>query len=196
MPKQRITKEMVIDAAFQLLREGGEEQVLVKNIAAALSCSVQPIYSCFENMDLLRQELSKMSAEVMEKYIGERLVQENLFESTGKAYLAFSKEEPHLFKSYFLKKRSGINSFDDLYAMEANSNVAAHISKTLGISEESAKKLHLNMIIYNTGISFMLISAGGNLSIQELNEKLEGAYDAFLSAAKNEEAQYEINRNL
>ena len=45
MPKQRITKEMVIEAAFELARTGGMEQVIVKNIAQKLGCSVQPIYS-------------------------------------------------------------------------------------------------------------------------------------------------------
>jgi AcrR family transcriptional regulator len=186
MPKQRITKEMVMDAAFQLLREGGEEQVLVKSIAAALSCSVQPIYSYCENMDALRQEISEMAADFMRNYIGEHLNKENPFESTGKAYISFAKEEPHLFKSYFLRKRSGINSFDDLYAAEAEKNMAAYLAKTLGISESSAKKLHMNMIVYNMGLSFMMISAGCNLSEQELGGKLEGAYKAFLSVAKNE----------
>lgn len=45
MPKQRITKEMVVEAAFEIAREQGMEQVVVKSIAARLNCSVQPIYS-------------------------------------------------------------------------------------------------------------------------------------------------------
>lgn len=45
MPKQKITKDMVIDAAFELARNDGMEQVIVKNIAEKLGCSVQPIYS-------------------------------------------------------------------------------------------------------------------------------------------------------
>lgn len=184
MPKQRITKEMVLDAAFQLLRKGGEEQVLVKNIAAALSCSVQPIYSYCENMEMLRQELSDMSAIFMRNYTSNRINQKNLFESTGKAYIAFAKEEPHLFKNYFLRKRSGITSFNDLYTAEANSGMAAHIAKTHGISESNAKKLHMDMIVYSTGISFMLISSECNFSEQELNEKLDRAYRIFLAASK------------
>ena len=55
MPKQKITREMVVGAAFQLAREGGMERVLVKDIAARLGCSVQPIYSCFRNMGELRR---------------------------------------------------------------------------------------------------------------------------------------------
>ena len=39
MPKQRITKEMVINTAFELARTGGMEQVLVKTIAEKLGCS-------------------------------------------------------------------------------------------------------------------------------------------------------------
>ena len=42
MPKQKITKEMVVNAAFELARSGGMEQVLVKSIAEKLGCSVQP----------------------------------------------------------------------------------------------------------------------------------------------------------
>ena len=33
MPKQRITKEMVVNAAFEIARNSGMEQVMVKNIA-------------------------------------------------------------------------------------------------------------------------------------------------------------------
>ena len=55
MPKQRITKEMVVNAAFELARAGGMEQVLVKTIAERLGCSVQPIYSYCNNMEELRR---------------------------------------------------------------------------------------------------------------------------------------------
>lgn len=71
MPKQRITKEMVLSAAFKLLRQGGESKVLVKSIAAELSCSVQPIYSYCKNMDTLRDELSQMAANFMKNYVSE-----------------------------------------------------------------------------------------------------------------------------
>lgn len=36
MPKQRITKEMVVNAAFEIARNSGMEQVMVKNIAEKL----------------------------------------------------------------------------------------------------------------------------------------------------------------
>ena len=62
MPKQRITKDMVVEAAFELAREGGMEQVLVKNIAEKLGCSVQPIYSYCSNMEELKKEVQSRTA--------------------------------------------------------------------------------------------------------------------------------------
>ncbi len=32
MPKQRITKEMIVDAAFEIAKTEGMEQVLIKNL--------------------------------------------------------------------------------------------------------------------------------------------------------------------
>ena len=46
---------MILEVAFKLARENGYEQVVVKNIAAEMGCSVQPIYSYFSNMDALKQ---------------------------------------------------------------------------------------------------------------------------------------------
>jgi AcrR family transcriptional regulator len=49
-PKQSITREMIIDAAFSLVREKGISSLLVRGIAKKLHCSTQPVYSCFSNM--------------------------------------------------------------------------------------------------------------------------------------------------
>ena len=45
MPKQKITKEMVVDTAFDIARQDGMDRVLIKKIAGKLGCYVQPIYS-------------------------------------------------------------------------------------------------------------------------------------------------------
>ena len=40
MPKQKITKEMVVDTAFDIARKDGMDRVLIKKIAGKLGCSV------------------------------------------------------------------------------------------------------------------------------------------------------------
>ena len=45
--KKQVTKEMILTAALELLREGGIEAVNVKALAHRLNCSTQPIYLSF-----------------------------------------------------------------------------------------------------------------------------------------------------
>ena len=63
MPKQRINKDTVVHAAFELARTEGLENVTVKDIASMLNCSVQPIYSYCRSMDGLRNEVCRMAGD-------------------------------------------------------------------------------------------------------------------------------------
>ena len=69
MPRQRITKEMVVEAAFSLAREGGMEKVLVKNIAERIGCSVQPVYCYCRNMDGLRADVVEYTGKFIQEYV-------------------------------------------------------------------------------------------------------------------------------
>ena len=115
MPKQRITKEMVVDAAFEIAKSSGMEQVLVKNIADRIGCSVQPIYSYCRNMDGLRRDVAARVRCFVREYVAERIDRDDLFRSTGRAYIQLAKEQPHLYKIFILHRREGISSLEDLY---------------------------------------------------------------------------------
>ena len=68
MPKQNITKEMIVEAAFEIARNGGMEQVMVKNIADKLHCSVQPIYSYCTNIEGLRNDVIERVKQFVNDY--------------------------------------------------------------------------------------------------------------------------------
>ena len=186
MPKQRITRQMVMEAAFELLREGGESHVLVKNVASHIGCSVQPIYSYFDNMESLRHELAGMAGTYLSDYVAKRIDGKDPFVDTGKAYVDFAKEEPHLFKSYFLRKRPDIASFDELYKAEAGPAIADYLVGKLGITKRQAIDLHINMIIATAGIAFLLISTGGDLPQQDLYDRLDQFFQAFVGQMRNQ----------
>lgn len=183
MPKQRITKEMVVDAAFELARSGGMEQVMVKNIADRLGCSVQPIYSYCQNMEGLRQDVMERVKNFVREYAAVRIDPEDLFRSTGRAYVQIAKEEPNLFKLFILHRREGIRSLDDLYQSEASPETAEWISKKLHIGIEQAKELHLNMLIYTIGIGAVFAMTEPGIPAEEIFVRQEAAYEAFLGQA-------------
>lgn len=181
MPKQRITKQMVVNAAFEIARINGMEQVMVKNIAEKIGCSVQPIYSYCKNMERLRHDVIMQVGNFIGEYITEHIDEDDIFGSTGRAYIQLAKEEPHLFKIFILHKRSGIASLEDLYQSETNPHTAGVIAEKLNISMEQAKELHMHMLIYTIGIGTIFSVTTPGISVNEIYEQQEMAYKAFLN---------------
>ncbi|MDE6616374.1 MAG: TetR/AcrR family transcriptional regulator [Lachnospiraceae bacterium] len=180
MPKQKITKEMVVNAAFELARDGGMENVLVKNIANRLNCSVQPVYTYCNNMAGLQKDVTEKANDFVQKYISANIDKRNLFQSTGQAYIKLAKEEPGIFKIFILKQRENIASLNDLYQSEASPQIAGYIAEALGISIGQAKQLHINMLIYTIGIGTILSVTTPGIPAGEILSQQETAYNAFL----------------
>lgn len=185
MPKQRITREMVVDAAFETARSEGMEQVMVKTIAERLHCSVQPVYSYCQNMNGLRKAVIERTNAFIQEYVAKRIDKENLFQSSGQAYIQLAKEEPHLYKLFILHERSNISSLQDLYEKHGSSHMAQAISALCGIDIEAAKQLHLHMLIYTIGIGTIFAVSKPGIAPDEIYAQQEEAYQAFLDYTIN-----------
>lgn len=189
MPKQRITKEMVVDAAFEIARKDGIEKATVKTIAEKLGCSVQPIYSYCKNMDGLKNDVAENARTFILAEVGKTVDRNDLFRSTGHAYIQIAKNEPHIFRMYLFQERKNVSSLDDIYCSETNPNVSKIIAENLNISISAAKRLHLNMLIYTIGTGTIYSVTSSSISEAEIFNQQELAYEAFLKQA------LEDNRN-
>ena len=56
-PKVKVTKEEIIAAALEILRQKGMEAVNARAVAAALGCSTQPIFSNYSSMGVLQHDV-------------------------------------------------------------------------------------------------------------------------------------------
>lgn len=195
MPKQRITKEMVVNAAFEIARNSGMEKVMVKSIAEGIGCSVQPIYSYCQNMEGLRRDVVEQVKHFIREYVAAHIDRNDLFRSTGKAYIQLAGEEPHLFKIFILHRRDGISSLDDLYRSETDPHVAEFIAADLGISIEQARRLHLNMLIYTIGIGTVFSVSTPGISTDEILTQQETAYEAFIRQMTDSGAEIAADGN-
>ncbi|RGU92857.1 TetR/AcrR family transcriptional regulator [Clostridium sp. AF15-17LB] len=195
MPRQRLTKDMVVKAAFDLAREGGLENVTVKGISQKLDCSVQPVYCYCRNMSGLKQDVIDYTGSYLQSFINERLDVNDMFQSMGMAHAQFAKAEPHLYRLYFLRKRDDVHSFEDIYKKETDPQIAEFIARQLGITIEKARQLHLNMLIYNTGISFILTALGSDTDIGRVHDLLTQAKDIFTHSIIADSKQEEPNEN-
>lgn len=183
MPKQRITKEMVVSAAFEIARAEGMEQVMAKTIAAKIGCSVQPIYSYCKNMAGLRQDVAAQAGNFIREYAAKHVDKNDLFRSTDKAYIRLAEEEPHLFKIFILHQRQGISSLQDLYEAEAGAHTAEFIADSLDISISQARQLHMHMLVYTIGLGAIFSVTTPGIPIEEIYAQQEQAYEAFFCAS-------------
>ncbi len=182
MPKQRITKEMILDVAFNLAREKGYEQVVVKNIADEIGCSVQPIYSYFNNMDTLREAVLGVAMQFYNQYIYSRVNKDGILESMARANVAFAKYETNLFKLLFLQKLNGLNSFNDIYEWMGDKQATKQLAEKLLLPEEKVKDVYIMLIVFTHGVATMIATGGANISDDESASILEKAYLAFVKA--------------
>ena len=54
-PKVKITKKMVEDASFEVIRRKGHENLNARTISEYLGCSTQPVLYSFKTVDEIRE---------------------------------------------------------------------------------------------------------------------------------------------
>ena len=153
-PKVKITKEDIIKTAVELVRREGTGALNARAIAAALSCSTQPVFSNFATMDELQQATV---AAAYERYLG--FIQSEVesekyppYKAFGIAYIRFAQEEKALFRLLFMRDRTG----EDLSPSPDFEQSVQMIMQANGLPRETAMRMHLEMWACVHGIGTML----------------------------------------
>ncbi|MDY3849355.1 MAG: TetR/AcrR family transcriptional regulator, partial [Bullifex sp.] len=68
-PRSKITREMIIDAAYEIVRELGEGSLNARSIADRLGCSTQPVLYVFRTMDEIRECVYQKADEYHSEYL-------------------------------------------------------------------------------------------------------------------------------
>ena len=105
-----ITKEMIIDAAFNITKEKGFSKLSNREIAKYLNCSIRPIYYQFKDVEDLNKHLFKKVEEYFYNYLTSDIkYKDKVYLSTGINYIKFAREENNLFKLMFMSDLSVTN---------------------------------------------------------------------------------------
>ena len=173
-PRVKITKESVTQAALELCRLGGSEKINARSIAAHLGCSTQPIFSNFENMEEVQNEVSARAYDAYLDFLRAEAESGKYprYKAYGMAYIRFAKEEKELFKLLFMCDRSGKN----LTTSPDFSESVEIIMEKNGLDRERAERMHLEMWALVHGIAVMLATSFLELSWECISDMLTDVY--------------------
>ena len=104
--KKQITREKILEAATQLLLEGGMEAVNIKALAKALHCSTQPIYLSFENMEDLRRALIPLAVQRFAELLRTGTADNEVPCLYDMNYIRLAQKEPQLFRFLFVRRNA------------------------------------------------------------------------------------------
>jgi AcrR family transcriptional regulator len=178
-PKTIVSKEAILEVAFQLTREHGFQSVNARVIAKQLGCSTHPIFRAYANMTELKEDLFRYIENFYNQFMESRMSGSNLFLSIGLAYIQFARKESNLFQMIFMTHNFELKDFMDLINQEDNREIIRAIALSSALDEERAKKLYLHVWLYTHGIASMVSMNNVRLSDEQIEGMLKDAYIAF-----------------
>ena len=104
---RKVSKEQIIDAAVEVLRDDGFSAINARSVAKKLGCSTQPIYFSFKNMDELKAALTERAIELHTQRVRDSLRahegSDSRYSSYGMGFVKFAAEEKQLFRWLYLE---------------------------------------------------------------------------------------------
>ena len=83
---------MILDAAFEIVRQDGMEKLSNRELANKLKCSIRPIYYQFENVEEMQKELYIKIEKFFYKFLLDNMVKGiPQYKQVGINYIKFAK---------------------------------------------------------------------------------------------------------
>lgn len=185
--KETITIEKILDTAFLMTREEGFANVTARKVAAKAGCSTQPIFRVYKNMEELWDAVYEKAVAFFRDYYSlYPRIAKAPFSNLGMAYIAFAREEKHLFELLFVSGGEGSEEkrrksmYEVLNGEEGNVVYEINLAASLGCPNPS--DLFMKMWIFIHGAACMSLTGDYDLSDRETMDLLEHSYEAFANA--------------
>ena len=188
--KAKVTKAMIVDAAFAIARETGAENINARTVSERLNCSTQPVMYHFATIEELKKTVYAKADRYHSEYLMDRKSpQKGAALGIGMNYIRFAIEEPHLFRFLFQSDFFCGTTLLELIDAEELTPVLSAMQGALKISMEQTKKVFLTVFLFAHGYASMI--ANNSLKYDEalINSHLEQAYRGAILAAQEEMPQ-------
>lgn len=182
----RITKEMILNAAFDITRNEGIEKLSNREIAKKMNCSIRPIYYQFKNSEELYKALYNKINSYFYDFIMKNIVDDiPHYKQIGINYIKFAQEETNLFKVLFMSPARNLpNTFVET-DKTGFAGVVAAIKLSTHLSDKDIKSFHTKMWIFVHGIATLTVSRSFKFTDEQIRDLLSQEFQALMLLEEN-----------
>ncbi len=175
-PRFKFSQEEVISCAVALIRAEGAQALTARNLAKHLGATTKPIFSLFESMDALWEQVLREADRQYQQFLRHAIAHSVYppYKASGMAYIRFAREEKELFKLLFMRDRSGetVPPEDASFAY-----ILPMIQDAVGLTPEEARRFHVESWLFAHGIAAMIATSFLDWDEETVSRALT---DAFL----------------
>ncbi len=184
-PKQKISKELILKAAYQIVRENGIDAVNARKISQALSCSTQPVYSCFATMEQLRKSVFEYSCNKFCAQVTDNQDDPNFLSLSAKWYLRLMRAEPNLYRMLYFSDGFNASKLSSLISSyTSNDVIVAKMSSIYRLDEDSCRQILMRTFALLHGIGALVAFNSFEISDDEIIGMVKQTAAEMVHAAK------------
>ena len=173
--KTQITKEKILQAAYEILEEAGIGAVGIKAIAARLGCSTQPVSWHFGSMTELKKALysyagAKLFEELPGQMAGKKAI--DAFFASGVYYISAACDHPNVFR--FINVDDPMDTIGEeiygeggLFSFQFDAEAAQMLAAEYDVDPEIIGETVRDIVVYTHGRAVMMMFDNYRLPMQE-----------------------------
>lgn len=188
-PKARFTKEQVVEAALNIIREESAESLTARALGKKLGSSACPIFTVYESMEEVKRDTVKAARALYREYVKKGLSEKVAFKGVGTQYILFAMNEPKLFQLLFMTEQDAVPGIGSVLPLidESYESILSSITSGYGVKGAAAEKLYRHLWIYTHGIAALCATKMCSFSGEEISEMMTEVFVSLLDKVKGEQ---------
>lgn len=184
-PRQKITKEILLDHAFQIAESEGISAVTSRSVAKSAGCSIQPVFSQFPTMEKLRQATFDYACS---KFVDEVFVFENQPDFMSKVVswtIDLARNRPHLYRLLYLSGGfQGETLMESMMTYKSNQKIILKMTERYGLDTESCKDILMRSCLFLLGIGTMICENHFSYTDEQISHMVKQTVADMVQGAK------------
>lgn len=183
-PKAKISREMIVEEAFQIARTQGADKITARSISQRLNCSTQPILYYFATIEDIRAAVYQRADRYHTRILtGKGQDYENSLLDMGMNYIRFAAEEKNLFRLLFQSNEfSGVGLIDLIRSEESSPMIQALRRETKATADE-ALEIFTTLFVFVHGYASLLANNEMPCDEERLAASLKRVYEGAVYSA-------------